>query len=244
MERMHGTIRIGTAGWSIPKQHAAAFPDDGTHLERYARRFPAIEINSSFYRPHQPRTYARWAGCVPAGFRFAVKMPREITHVRHLTRPAEPLDRFLAEIRALDDRLGPLLVQLPPSLRYEDGLVDAFLAALRARFDGDVVCEPRHPSWFTDAVDGTLSRFRIARVAADPAPVLRAFVPGGWAGIVYRRLHGSPEMYVSAYSAAALDATARAVSEAAARGVESWCIFDNTARGAATEDALGLMARL
>src|SRR5688572_19432683 len=113
-------FRIGCAGWSIPREHAAEFPVEGTHLQRYAQRFPAVEINSSFYRPHRPETYARWAASTPDGFRFAVKVPREITHTRRLREVDEPLERFLAEAGALGEKLGPLLVQLPPSLQFED----------------------------------------------------------------------------------------------------------------------------
>ena len=239
---MPGSMRIGTAGWSIPARYATAFPGDGSHLARYARRFPAVEINSSFYRPHRPQTYARWAASVPADFRFAVKVPREITHRRRLVDVAAPLDTFLDSVRHLGDRLGPLLVQLPPSLRHEPAAAIAFLTMLRARFAGDVVCEPRHPSWFTDEVDRMLQRFRVARVAADPAPVPRAAEPGGWPGLVYWRLHGSPEMYHSAYSAQVLAAIARRLQESAARRQCVWCILDNTADGAATSDALSLLA--
>jgi uncharacterized protein YecE (DUF72 family) len=237
---MPGDIRIGTAGWNIPKQHAAEFPDEGTHLERYARRFRSVEINSSFYRSHLPRTYARWAASVPPGFRFAVKLPREISHVRRLAAATEPLENFLTEVRALGDRLGPLLVQLPPSLVHEPASAGDFFAALRARFDGDLVCEPRHPSWFAAPVDAMLSRFHVARVAADPAPAPGAAVPGGWPGLVYHRLHGSPRMYYSGYAAADLDETAQMLRGATAPTRESWCILDNTAVGNATGDALRL----
>jgi len=170
---------IGTAGWSIPKQHAAAFPGDDTHLERYARVLPAVEINTSFYRPHRPATYARWAAAAPDGFRFAVKIPRAITHEHRLANADAPLARFLDEAQALGDRLGPLLLQLPPSLRYDSAVADPFLANLRGRFTGDIACEPRHVSWFADAADTRLAEFRIARVAADPAVVPRAAEPGG-----------------------------------------------------------------
>ncbi len=241
---MQNTVMIGTAGWSIPTPLAAVFPSQGTHLERYARRFSAVEINSSFYRPHKPATYARWAGCVPPDFRFAVKLPREITHVRKLAAATEPLDRFLTEIRALGDRLGPVLMQLPPSFRYDAALATAFLEAFRARFDGAVVCEPRNPTWFTDAVDDMLSHFQVARVAADPAVVPRAAGPSGWDGIVYRRLHGSPKVYYSAYPTVAIDVVAQTMREAPARAREIWCIFDNTANGEATRDALRLLGRL
>jgi len=88
MNRSDMTVKVGCAGWAIPRQHAHRFPEQGTHLERYARRLPAVEINSSFYRSYQPKTYARWAASVPEHFRFAVKVPREITHRRgHGQRP-------------------------------------------------------------------------------------------------------------------------------------------------------------
>ncbi|MFC7739592.1 DUF72 domain-containing protein, partial [Roseomonas sp. GCM10028921] len=128
---MTSDVYVGTAGWSIPKQHAADFDADGSHLERYARRLSAVEINSSFYRPHRPATYARWAASVPDGFRFSAKVPRTVTHDRRLKEAGELLQRFVGEVRALGDRLGPLLVQLPPSLRYEEEVADRFLAGFR-----------------------------------------------------------------------------------------------------------------
>jgi uncharacterized protein YecE (DUF72 family) len=234
-------IRIGTAGWSIPKPHAAEFPGPGTHLQRYAQRLAAVEINSSFYRSHQPATYARWAASVPEGFRFAVKIPREITHVRKLVAATDVLERFLSEVRTLGIALGPLLVQLPPSLGFQEALAERFFGSLRARFDGDVACEPRHATWFTDEADGLLAAMRIARVAADPARVPRAAVPGGWPGLIYRRLHGSPRMYYSGYPADYLDRTAGFLGE---NPNDAWCIFDNTALGEATHDALSLLRRL
>lgn len=236
-------IRVGCAGWAIPRQHAAAFPAAGSHLERYAGRFAAVEINSSFYRPHRPATYARWAATVPEGFRFAVKVPKEITHQRRLAAAEAPLDRFLSEVAALGTRLGPLLVQLPPSLRFEPAVAAGFFAALRLRFAGSVACEPRHASWFADEAGRLLEDAEVARVAADPAVVPAAALPGGWSGLVYYRLHGSPQRYSSAYSADAL-ATLADTLAAAARAAPVWCVFDNTASGAATADALDLLERL
>ena len=83
---------VGYAGWSIPRQYAEHFPEQGAHLERYAQRLTAVEINSSFYRPHRPATYARWAAVVPEAFKFAVKVPKEITHTRRLRDVAVPLE--------------------------------------------------------------------------------------------------------------------------------------------------------
>jgi uncharacterized protein YecE (DUF72 family) len=239
-------VRIGTAGWSIPKQHADAFPTAGSHLERYGAVFDAVEINSSFYRPHRPATYRRWADAVPESFRFSVKMPRSITHERRLVGTDELLASFLAEVSELRGRLGPLLVQLPPSLGFEGGVSDRFLRDLRSRTEACVVCEPRHRSWFTPAVDDLLAELRIARVAADPEPVAGAGVPGGWRGLSYRRLHGSPRIYYSAYADEFLERVAAESTEDAAAGAEAWCIFDNTAAFAATGDALttrGLVRR-
>lgn len=234
---MNTRLFLGTAGWSVPTALAPLFPGGGTHLERYARVMPAVEIDSSFYRPHRPATYARWAGSVPPGFRFAVKLPRSVTHDARLCGADDALDRFLGEVSALGDRLGPLLVQLPPSLRFDGAVAAAFFSGLRRHFAGPVVCEPRHRSWFIPVADGLLADHRVARVAADPAVVPAAAEPGGWDGLTYRRLHGSPVIYRSAYDPAFLDALARRLEEEAGRG-PVWCVFDNTADGHALPDAL------
>jgi uncharacterized protein YecE (DUF72 family) len=191
--------RVGTAAWSIPKQHAAAFRPTGSHLERYAQRLNAVEINTSFYRPHRRTTYERWAASVPDGFAFAVKAPQEITHERRLAGADAALDRFLDEIGGLGAKLGPLLFQLPPSFVFDPVVADAFLARLRARHDGDVAWEPRHPTWFTTEADRMLAGHRVARVVADPAVVPQATGPGGWRDLLYVRLHGAPRIYYSDY---------------------------------------------
>jgi uncharacterized protein YecE (DUF72 family) len=232
-------IKIGCAGWSIWGTHAEQFPAEGTHLERYAQRFSVVEINSSFYRAHRPATYARWAASTPAAFRFAVKVPKEITHTRRLGEVVEPLAQFLAETSELGEKRGPLLVQLPPSLLFAADVVEPFFTTLRKRFAGDVVCEPRHPTWFTPDVEQLLADLHVGRVAADPAPVPAAAEPGGWLELPYYRLHGSPRIYYSAYSEEYLDALA---TRLAATG--GWCIFDNTAEGEAIVNALGLLERL
>lgn len=236
-------VRIGCAGWALDKAVQPLFPDRGTHLERYSAVFPCVEINSSFYRPHQPKTYRRWAESVPPAFRFSAKVPREITHLRRLRDYDGPLDRFLSEALALGDKLGPLLIQLPPSARFEAASAEPFLEAFRARYEGALVLEPRHPTWFSPAPESLLRGLRIARAAADPAVVPEAAVPGGWPGLIYRRLHGSPKMYYSGYGPGRLEAYASALAGESA-AAEAWCIFDNTAAGHAIPDALSLAARL
>jgi uncharacterized protein YecE (DUF72 family) len=235
-----GRVFIGTAGWNIPRAHRDRFPLEGSGLVRYSARLTGAEINTSFYRPHAQKVYERWAASVPSAFRFAVKVPKLITHDRGLTRAREPLDRFLDEIRGLGAKLGPLLVQLPPSFAFEPRRVGRFLELLRARHDGVVVCEPRHPTWTDGSATRMLLRFAVARVAADPPRAEGLHEPGAWPGVAYYRWHGSPRPYFSPYSPAALD---RLFAEVRARRSEVWCIFDNTGSGAAAGNALDLLAR-
>jgi uncharacterized protein YecE (DUF72 family) len=238
---MPNRIRIGTAGWSIPRASAHRAAADGTHLQRYARLFPCVEINSSFHRPHACATYARWAMSTPADFRFAVKVPRAITHDLKLRGTRLPLERFLDEITGLADKRGPLLVQLPPSLAFETRMAGRFFELVRARCDGAIVCEPRHETWLSGEADALLARHHIARVAADPPPAPGAGLPGGWKGVVYYRLHGAPRKYWSPYGRDYLAALAHTLRLVAA-SVEAWCVFDNTASGAALENAWELQA--
>ena len=232
--------RIGCAGWSLPRAEQAHFPAAGSHLERYAARFDAVEINSSFHRPHRPATYARWSASVPPSFRFSVKVPKAITHGLRLRDAGGLLQPFLAEAAGLGEKLGCFLVQLPPSLSFEVDPVKSFFAELRALSSAPLACEPRHPSWFEAPADELLRDLAVARVAADPARVPAAGEPGGWRGLSYYRLHGSPKMYYSAYSEEYLADLASRMQADRSAGRDVWCIFDNTTLGAATRNALDL----
>lgn len=236
-------LNIGTAGWSIPRQYAERFPAEGSSLERYSRCLRAVEINSSFHRPHQRATWERWRDAVPDEFRFSVKLPKEITHVRKLVDVGEPLDRFTEQVALLRHKLAVLLVQLPPKLSFDPDSAADFFKALTARTSAQVACEPRHASWFAPSADALLATLRVARVAADPALGSEAAAPGGWAGLAYWRLHGSPVMYRSPYGQRVIG-YADALKKAAAAGRETWCIFDNTASSAAMGDALALLDQL
>jgi uncharacterized protein YecE (DUF72 family) len=235
-------FRIGTAGWNVPSRYLDRVPLGGSHLERYARHLNAVEINSSFYRPHRRATYQRWAQSVPDHFRFSVKVPKTITHEAGLADCGALLDRFVDEVAGLGEKLGILLVQLPPTSVFKKRIANGFFRDLRARIDTDVVLEPRHPSWFAPGVDDWLAERNIARVAADPAPVLGAERPGGRKALAYYRWHGSPRIYYSDYDAAALASLQRRLKEDRARSV--WCIFDNTAAGTALGNALELARSL
>ena len=238
-------IRIGTAGWTLPKQHAQHFPEAGTHLERCAQGLNCVEVNSSFHRPHQRKTWERWARCTPPDFRFAVKLPKGITHIAQLANCGAPLHKFFEEVRGLSDKFGPILVQLPPRLAFDEALANDFFTTLRelhpqSLHTGFIALEPRHASWFAPPVDRLLRGFEIARVAADPpkgSPL--AATPGGWSGLCYWRLHGTPRTYYSSYNTGFLRRFATQLRKAPCG--EQWVIFDNTALGHATANALDLM---
>jgi uncharacterized protein YecE (DUF72 family) len=233
-------LRLGCAGWSITTTQQALFDSGASLLERYATRFDAVEINSSFHRPHRPQTYERWAAAVPADFRFALKMPRTISHDARLQKTGPLLDAFFDQVAPMDHKLGCLLLQLPPSLAFDARVAATFFAQLRRRWTGGVACEPRHASWFAGPPDDLWRRYRIARVGADPAPCPAARHATGEPTLRYWRLHGSPRTYYSAYEDDALRAVATQVSEETPGGAEAWVIFDNTAHGHAVPNALRL----
>ena len=235
-------VRVGCAGWSIPKQASPHFKAGGSHLNRYSDFFNCCEINSSFYRSHKPETWERWARSVPAGFRFSVKLPKAITHEAKLNCDSDALSTFFQQICLLKDKLGPVLIQLPPSLQFDFDRLKSFLSLLRDIYSGDVALEPRHSSWFEDRVDHLLQEFRVSRVAADPPYVPVAGVPGGHTSLIYFRLHGSPRKYYSAYSSDFLDRLATQLANLAP-AAEVWCVFDNTASGYAIENARQLISK-
>jgi uncharacterized protein YecE (DUF72 family) len=208
-------------------------------LERYSQLFSATEINSSFHRPHRPATWERWRDCVPAGFRFSVKLPKTISHERKLIDCGALLDDFLQQAEILRDKLAVLLLQLPPKLGFEPAVVGPFLTELSSRAHAHIAVEPRHLSWFEDNPGDLLATLGIARVAADPAICPAAAVPGGARHLQYWRLHGSPVKYRSSYGDR-VASYADALNAAANEGAETWCIFDNTASSAAIMDALAL----
>lgn len=233
-------LRIGTAGWSVATREAEHFPPEGTSLERYSAKFDCAEINSSFHRSHRADTWDRWAASVPENFRFSVKLAKTITHQQRLIDCEPLLDSFLEEAGRLGRKLAVILIQLPPSLAFDPSAASAFFDALRSRTAVRLACEPRHASWFEEEADWLLEQREIARVAADPAKVKAAAIPGGWRGISYYRLHGSPVPYRSSYD----DGRLEAYAERMTADRDLWCIFDNTASSAATGDALKLQRLL
>lgn len=229
---------VGCAGWSLSREYAVQFAAQGTHLQRYGARLGGVEINSSFYRPHRRETYVRWAESVPDDFRFSVKAPKLITHGQRLHSCEPLLELFLSQCSGLGDKLGCVLVQLPPSLRFDEAVAEAFFATLREHFSGGVVLEPRHASWA--AAEPLLQAQRIARAAVDPSRFGGDSAPAGWPGLRYWRLHGAPRIYHDSYDESQIQSLAVELVAAATAGAQAWCIFDNTASGAALGNALRL----
>jgi uncharacterized protein YecE (DUF72 family) len=235
----HGARLVGCAGWAIPKASAGAFPEHGSHLERFAAVFPATEINSSFYRPHRPQTWARWAASVPDGFRFSVKLPKAITHEARLREADALIGKFAQEAGELGAKLGCVLVQLPPKLDFEPDMAGDFFVRLQASFGCMIACEARHPGWFGDDATALLRERGITRVVADPA----AGQPGPHVPTtsgMYIRLHGSPRVYYSTYSPEYLSDLGQRLAAHTAAGHDAWCIFDNTMSPTYADQALYL----
>ena len=224
---------IATASWSIPKKVADRFAQKGSGLSRYASVFNGVEINSTFYRRHKALTFARWAESVPDSFRFAVKIPKEITHTRGMKHIAKPFETFLEDIAPLGEKRGPLLCQLPPSLVFDADALETAFKTLRNADGGPMVIEVRHKSWAEAEALDLLKTYAIDRVLAGPALVWPAddfHTPPK-----YVRLHGEPKIYYSAYTDDEI------IAFSALLASDSWCVFDNTASGAAIENALFML---
>ena len=233
-------ILVGCAGWSLSSAVQPQFPGTGSHLERYAAVLPSVEINSSFYRPHRPATYARWRDSVPPSFRFSVKLPKAITHERRLRGCGEEIDVFLDAAGNLGDRFGCLLVQMPPSLSFDVETAGDLFARLRDKLDASIACEPRHQTWFSPEAAELMARFEVGRVLADPQVAVDP-APAIFERTIYVRLHGSPVIYHSDYPETYLAKNASWLLAQHRLGREVWCIFDNTASGAALPNALATL---
>jgi len=230
------TVRIGTAGWALPKALRVSHAASSSVLEQYAALFDAVEINSSFYKPHRRSTYERWRASVPESFRFAVKLSRVITHELGLVRAQSETVAFMQGATGLEQKLAVILVQLPPSRTFDAPIAGGFFKVLRQETAAHIVCEARNPSWFGSEATAVLESYRVTRVAADPVLPGCEIAAQAHPDFAYFRLHGAPRVYYSPYSIGRL----RDVSLAAGAAAETWCIFDNTAAGAAWADATTL----
>jgi uncharacterized protein YecE (DUF72 family) len=238
----HG-VRIGLAGWSeassrYGKLLPTASEEGATGLRRYAAAFDFVEINSSFYRQVRPETYAKWAREVPENFSFSVKMHRLITHYTRLKNTALLKD-FFGSVSGLGNKLAVVLVQLPPTLIFDQEIAGTFFRALRRVYEGCAVCEPRHASWSADEARDLLAKYGVGPVlteipaaGGDPLQDAAPEIP------LYVRLHGTPRKYYSSYSGEDLERLADFLGKHRAR--RRYVVFDNTAGPAGVRNALEL----
>jgi uncharacterized protein YecE (DUF72 family) len=240
---MNPRIHIGTSGWHYEHWKGPFYPKgiaSGDMLAFYAERFQAAEINNSFYQLPTAKTLEAWSNAVPAGFLFAVKASRYITHMKKLKDPEEPVGHFLDRIRVLGSRLGPVLFQLPPNWRCDCDRLKNFVAELPDGYR--YAFEFRDPSWFDDKVCRVLedagAAFCIYDLAGRQSPKTVT------ADFVYVRLHGPGEAYQGDYSPQALSGWAGAFSAWARQGKDIFCFFDNDQRGYAPANAMSLIDTL
>jgi uncharacterized protein YecE (DUF72 family) len=161
-------ILLGTSGWQYPHWRERFYPAKTPQrlwLEYYAERFATVEVNNAFYRLPERGTFGSWRDRTPADFRFAVKMSRYLTHIKRLRDPAEPVERFMSRAEALGDKLGPVLLQLPPSLPVDLTSLDETLSRFPPGIK--VAVEPRHRSWWAPETQRLLERHNAALCWAD-----------------------------------------------------------------------------
>ena len=235
-------IVVGTSGWQYRDWRGRFYPADLPQrcwLEHYAEAFATVEVNNAFYRLPERATFEQWRTRTPADFCFAVKMSRYVTHIKRLREPQEPVARFFERARALGDKLGPVLLQLPPTLRADPAVLTEVLGQFPAGVK--VAVEPRHPSWWTAPVRQTLERHGAALCWADRrgrpvTPLWRT------AGFGYLRLHEGRARPRPRYGRDALRSWLRRIGAEFAHDEAVYVYFNNDPGGAAVVDAATLAA--
>jgi uncharacterized protein YecE (DUF72 family) len=237
------SCRVGCSGWQYKHWRGDFYPADLPQkrwFERYAAVFDTVEVNNSFYRLPEASTFADWAARAPDRFVFAVKASRFLTHMKKLTDPEDPLERFFSRARALEHHLGPVLYQLPPGWKLDRGRLEHFLQVLPR--DVRHVVEFREPTWHTDDVYRLLEQHRVALCLHD--------MPGSATGrirvgpFVYVRFHGASGRYDGSYPESRLAPWADWLNEQAASGADVYAFFNNDVGGHAPRDAIKLRERL
>jgi uncharacterized protein YecE (DUF72 family) len=233
-------LAIGTSGWNYAHWRGIFYPEDlpaSGWLEFYSRRFRTVELNVTFYRMPRATTVHRWVSATPEDFVFSVKMTRRITHRHRLHDAEEAVETFLAMLEGFGSKLGVVLIQLPPSLRFDADRVESFLRMLRDKSpDVRYALEPRHGTWLQDKAYAILRRHTIALCHADSGgryPKAEVVT----APFVYLRFHGPGALYASAYEEAHLRAMAEKIRRWRDEGLDVYAYFNNDAHGYAVENA-------
>ncbi|MGW7489602.1 DUF72 domain-containing protein [Streptomyces sp. NPDC054786] len=232
------TVLVGTSGWQYKDWRGVLYPTDQPQrlwLEEYARQFATLESNAAFYRLPEEKTFANWRDRTPDGFVMAVKASRYLTHIKRLRDPQEPVGRLMSRAAALGPRLGPVLLQLPPTLHADAGLLDTCLGCFPA--GTRVAVEPRHTSWWTTEIRAVLERRSAALCWADRGsrPVTPLWRTADWG---YLRCHGGRAEPEPRYGRQALTTWARRIADTWPDRADVYTYFNNDVGGAAVLDAV------
>jgi uncharacterized protein YecE (DUF72 family) len=237
-QHFSSTVRVGCSGWQYKHWRGDFYPaalPSSRWFDHYASVFDTVEINNTFYRLPEASTFAAWRQRAPAGFLFAVKASRFLTHMKKLKDPADPLDRFFSRARELGRSLGPVLYQLPPRWPVNLERLEGFLRALPARRRHAI--EFRDPSWYTDAVFRLLEAHRVALCLHDMPGSRSPRLDVG--PFVYIRFHGTAK-YSGRYGDEAIDDWAGWLAQRAEPGRAVYAYFNNDVGGHAPRDAVRL----
>lgn len=231
------SIQIGTSGWHYEHWKGPFYPESlprNNFLDYYAERFSTLEINTSFYQMPQEKTLIQWRNGVPDSFLFSMKASRYITHIKKLKDARQILSPFFKRVELLNDKLGPILFQLPPQWRFNLERLSSFLKALPQEYR--YAFEFRDSSWFNQKTYDTLAQhnaaFGIYQVASRTSPLEIT------ADFAYVRLLGSKAPNQGKYSDSVLQAWARQLKAWGAAGKDIYCYFDNDESGFAVSDAI------
>jgi len=234
---------IGTSGWVYPHWRDVFYTPklpQSKWLEFYTGHFPTVELNNSFYRLPSEQAFSKWRDTSPDGFLYAVKVSRFITHIKRLKDAEEPIETFLSRARHLNEKLGPLLYQLPPNMHRNDERLDGFLSILPRELCH--VVEFRHESWLDEEVFEILRRHNVGFCVFDmpdlPCPLMAT------TDFAYIRFHGSSGLYSSCYSDEELKDWARRISGLGKDLEAVYIYFNNDAEGFATKNAQTLTQHL
>lgn len=234
-------FHIGTSGWSYKHWSGVFYPENvkpAKYLEYYLTRFDCVELNASFYYPPKITVVKSWVKRTPESFKFCPKMSRYITHLKRLADPESSLEYLFSVFEPMKDRIGPILIQLPPSLKFDASLVIGFFDILKEKYNQyRFAIEVRHKSWVSDTFFNILKDYNIAFVVADSGrrfPYYEAVTTD----FVYMRLHGHEKLYASLYAEWELKEYAAKIYNWVVKGREVWAFFNNDFGGYAVKNAL------
>jgi len=233
---------IGTSGWSYDHWIGKFYPENlnkNKWLEFYTESFDSVELNASFYRLPRKKTFQNWKKRTPPEFIFAVKMSRYVTHVKRLLDPEESLQIFFDAVSSLEEKCSAVLIQLPPSLKFDLERVDKFLRELNTNYkEYRFTLECRNQSWFNDEVYNLFKKYGIALCISDTP--CYPYAEEVTAEFVYVRLHGHEQLYASNYSDQQLEEWANRIKHWNEKGMDVYVYFDNDANAYAVKNALKL----